>query len=1059
MKSRIIWRALCLGALLLFGGTSLSADDYDLMIDGTYVTDTNKDDILGNGAFSYDPVTNTLSVKKSYTAKNNQRNLIWNRIEGLTVRVCADVTLTTSFENRRLFQLLKTTTFTGWGELTIRSKTDGTAYCSENLIFDNIRANIVCSEGIALIGNASDSKLIIRNSTLSVSGGGGRCAVANFHGGITLEQCEVVSPEGASASYGTFHTADFSDVKDLFIQAIQPNPWPLKIAGTAVTNSNCNDILGDGRFRFDTATKTLWVKDDYTSTSNNPIIDNEGVSHLLICNEKPITLTATKAAVFKCAAPTVFSNCDFTMTAPSRIAQCGADVTFDHAAITLTGGNFGLFAANGTERLYLDMSNISISAKTAAVFGFEGGVALECSKIVLPEEGVFQDGSFCDKDGNVAKNLEIKAEYLSIRQQAHCQVTATPSYPQPGETVMLAATLDNRYFLQSFKVTDSDGNAVPLTGGTWDDPTATFVMPDGKVTVEPVVTDDASTLYVCVPKTGSRSIQIDPHWNLTGLKIYDDGGPGVDYSANCDGTLTFVAPEGYVLQLEGISEMEGEYEGAWLDYITIHDGATTSAPYLGRQHYGTWNGDEVPVCESSGRAITIHAVSDGGYQIGGFILTLTMVRRQLFVGGILVTDENKNDILGNGLFSFDPGSYTLHVKGSYSDIVPVVQNLGYDQLTISVDQDATLTTTDFSDALLLLSPTTITGPGLLTLQSDKTACYSSADLTFDHASVVVKGNGFALAGDPNGSTKLIVKDSYLHLDMEAAIAVKDFYGGIELEGCELLLPEEGYISGGTIWFKDVNDNPMEVIIGQQIQLSIAGTAVTMQNCSDVLGNGLFSYNPGTKTLTVKGSYSTGDDWMITNGMEGVTINVPADATLEVTDEGVGVLGCYAATTFTGKGRLTMKAPAGAEEVIYVGNDVTLGLDHADIVVKGAKVGLNTLGDMGTAALDIVHSNLQAEGTQAAAGRFGGGISLTECELFFPSPGDYTNSRFLDKNGNDAKAVIVTYDIATGITERPASSSTKEPACYDLSGRRIQRPQKGMYIVRDRGDRSKVLLMK
>lgn len=1028
------------------------------MIDGKSVKDTNKDDILGNGAFSYNPATKTLSVKKNYTATDDGV-LIWSKIEGLTVRVCADVTLTTTFENRRVCFFSASTTFTGWGELTMRSKS-GTVYTTGDLIFDNIRANIVSSEGFALLGNSSGSKLIIRNSTLSISGIDR--AVTNFGGGITLEQCEVVSPEGAYVSYGTFLTADNTNyVKDLFIQAIQPDTWPLKIDGTAVTNSNCSDILDDGRFRFDTATKTLWVQGDYTSTSNNPIIDNEGVSNLLICNDKPITLTATNAAVFKCAAPTVFSNCDFTMTAPSRIAQCGADVIFDHAAISLTGGTYGLFAVNGTERLSVNMSDISISAKTAAVFGFEGGVALERSRIVLPEEGVVQDGSFCDKDGNVAKNLEIKAEYLSIRQQEHCQVTATPSYPQPGETVTLTATLlDNHYFLQSFKVTDSDGNAVPLTGGTWDAPTATFVMPEGEVTVEPVVTDDASTLYVCVPKTGSRTIQIDPHWNLTGLKIHDDGGPKADYSANSDGTLTIMAPEGYVLQLTGIVAMDGEYEGVWEDYITIHDGATTAAPYMGKEHYGYWNGEELPLFESTGRAITIHQVSNNDISVkSGFTLTLTMVRRELLVGGILVTDENKNDILGNGLFSFDPGSYTLHVKGCYSTNVPVVQNLGYDQLTISVDQDATLTTTSFTDALLLLSPTTITGPGLLTLQSDDVACESFADLTFDHASVAVKGNGFALTGDPNGTTKLIVKDSYLHLDMEAAIAVKDFYGGIELEGCELLLPEEGYISGGTIWFKDGNDNPMEVIIGQQIQLSVAGTAVTMQNCSDVLGNGLFSYNPGTKTLTVKGSYSTGDDWMITNGMEGVTINVPADATLEVTDEGTGVLGCYAATTFTGKGRLTMKAPAGAEEVIYVGNDVTLGLDHADIVVKGAKVGLNTLGDMSTAALDIVHSNLQAEGTQAAAGHFGGGISLTECELFFPSPGDYTNSRFLDKNGNDAKAVIVTYDIATGITERPASSSTKEPAYYDLSGRRIQRPQKGMYIVRDHGDRSKVLLMR
>ena len=68
------------------------AADYDLIVCGTQVTSANAGNVLGDGAFSYNNSTKTLTVKGDCTY---DETLVENKgIDGLTIKVVADVTFT-----------------------------------------------------------------------------------------------------------------------------------------------------------------------------------------------------------------------------------------------------------------------------------------------------------------------------------------------------------------------------------------------------------------------------------------------------------------------------------------------------------------------------------------------------------------------------------------------------------------------------------------------------------------------------------------------------------------------------------------------------------------------------------------------------------------------------------------------------------------------------------------------------------------------------------------------------------------------------------------------------
>ena len=173
------------------------------------------------------------------------------------------------------------------------------------------------------------------------------------------------------------------------------------------------------------------------------------------------------------------------------------------------------------------------------------------------------------------------------------------------------------------------------------------------------------------------------------------------------------------------------------------------------------------------------------------------VEGKLIVCGTQVTSENADDVLGDGAFSYDASTKTLHVKGDCDyDGNYMIMNMDIEGLTVAIDQDVTLRCTTNPDfALWLWQSTTITGPGKLTLYGNISLINGVGRvLTFDGADVDLQlCTSKSIMGNQGGEA-LVVKNSTIHAEAYYW-AICDFTGGITLEdstvGDGLRLSDDG----------------------------------------------------------------------------------------------------------------------------------------------------------------------------------------------------------------------------------------------------------------------------
>ena len=163
-----------------------------------------------------------------------------------------------------------------------------------------------------------------------------------------------------------------------------------------------------------------------------------------------------------------------------------------------------------------------------------------------------------------------------------------------------------------------------------------------------------------------------------------------------------------------------------------------------------------------------------------------------------VTDENRRDVLGNGVFSFD-GVSTLTVRGDCNSTACVIENIGVQGLRIKVLEDSTLKTSDFN-VILARADTTITGPGRLILENSNSggcgvyALINGVTVTLELVQVGVSSH-YGIVGPTGGNqTKLVVDHSTVTVKDAEGGAVCDFGGGILLRDCRIVLPRNGALN-------------------------------------------------------------------------------------------------------------------------------------------------------------------------------------------------------------------------------------------------------------------------
>ncbi len=204
--------------------------------------------------------------------------------------------------------------------------------------------------------------------------------------------------------------------------------------------------------------------------------------------------------------------------------------------------------------------------------------------------------------------------------------------------------------------------------------------------------------------------------------------------------------------------------------------------------------------------------------------------------GVEVTEANKDDILDNGVFTFEPATNTLTIHDNYGtvDLAAIIDNYGCDGLVIDPVQPSVFSNdleyhdnfTGIPDTLApglkLSADTEITGAGLTmkwyAWQFDNGGPMKGPERSTvevdARVQLTIRDTAFTDVSDPNKvvyslqgaeGSKLVVDRSAVTL----SCGVSGFTGGISLVNCEIVEPEGGYVKDGAI--VDADGNPTDYV--------------------------------------------------------------------------------------------------------------------------------------------------------------------------------------------------------------------------------------------------------
>jgi len=390
------------------GKVVINASGYGLYIAGQEVTRSNAADVLGNGQFRYDAETATLYVTDATLDCEGEDvcGIENTGVANLTIQLEGNNTFTT---RSHCIHSEKSLSIKGSGTLNATS-TEGNGIIVEEI---STCYSIASDKSFSITGDgtlnatSSDHCISLGGSiseppvTFTVSGPvlnftslNSGCVTYSYSGqkvevlgcttSLTLQPGSgnsvfwhnplargpltfgdgtiVVEPEGG------YYAEDLMDFTVDGVTAYKGKvvlkclaPYGLSIADRAVTNINAADIMGNGQFRYDDATKTLYVtnaKLDYLS-DGAPAIDNSGVDGLNICLEGTNTFTTT--------GPSIQSSLSLSFTGNGTLDA----TSLEGDGIVLTN-NTGSFDKPTTTNCTVDGPQLIFNAANNALRGRNG---------------------------------------------------------------------------------------------------------------------------------------------------------------------------------------------------------------------------------------------------------------------------------------------------------------------------------------------------------------------------------------------------------------------------------------------------------------------------------------------------------------------------------------------------------------------------------------------------------------------------------------------------------------------------------------------------------------
>ena len=755
---------------------------YGLQILGVDVTNANSDNLSlipgVSGTAAYDPETKTLYLENATITGENVWGIYNNTIDSLIINVTGENTVTAT--DKDAITLREFTTIQGSGTLNAESdnKVGILLYDSCSLKIYNCSVN---TKGwIGFHGYQGNESLAIHNANVTADVYGS--AVSGMKS-LTLDGCVITQPVGAifDEDQQAITINGSTSVKNLTIE--KKVSYGIKIAGTEVTNENCEDlslITGvSGKAKYDPETKTLFLEGaTITTDGDNAGIGVRGIDSLNINVTDDNDITSKRDAIYSDGI--IILKGGGTLNAESSTGAgitCAKLFVIDSCTVNAKG-NYGILGRN-------EASELTIRNATVTAEGGEFGSIIGIGNITFDGTAITQPcGAAFDKTNcAVTLNGEIVTDKVVIEKvenyglllagvnvtDKNCNdlseipgVSGTAKYDPETKTLFLedatiAAKNDERGIIND----TIDGLTINVTGEN----SVTAESPAMNLNYKPTIINGNGTLNI--ESTTSAGIYFQNSLVIDSTTVNVKGNYGFAGNAGANETLTIRNAN---ITAEGT-------EGSICDILSLTlDGTAITQP--------------------SGATFdeTLHAVVLDGEKVTSKIMIEKVVNYGLRIAGVNVTDKNCNNLSEipgvSGTVKYDPETKTLFLEDA--TIAAKNDERGIDNdtingLTINVIGENSVTASP--DAIVLGSkPTIINGNGTLNIESVAgTGIYFENSLVIDSSTVNVKGN-WGIAGKDGTSGNLTIRNANITaMGIEGSIC--DFLS-LTLDGCKISVPAD-----------------------------------------------------------------------------------------------------------------------------------------------------------------------------------------------------------------------------------------------------------------------------
>ena len=199
---------------------------------------------------------------------------------------------------------------------------------------------------------------------------------------------------------------DYLELTDVDPDQQESETYALLVAGTQVTKSNQNDVLGNGTVAYDPDTHTLTLSDAHLTLGEDAEGDVSGCIDSELAEELTITGTATlsNADGILTDGPLTLKNADLTLTGNNedggeeaiRAGRSDEDITIQNSKVTIAGtnaeGNFFQFGIR-CGKLTVANSTLDVKAGGSAVVANELEVS-GVNTIVMAETGASEEQDY-----------------------------------------------------------------------------------------------------------------------------------------------------------------------------------------------------------------------------------------------------------------------------------------------------------------------------------------------------------------------------------------------------------------------------------------------------------------------------------------------------------------------------------------------------------------------------------------------------------------------------------------------------------------------------------------